>query len=88
MKVRSGFDNRYIKFLIQNIEKTPKGILLTPKEKEIISFVCEGLSNKEIAHRLNISESTIKAHLHRIFKKLNIQSRTQLVSIFLETNHL
>ncbi len=82
-------DNRYLKHLIQNIEKTsPKGIFLTPKEKEIMSLVCEGLSNKEIADKLKVSEQTVKAHLHRIYKKFGISSRTQLVSIFLETDHL
>lgn len=77
-------DNNYLRHLIHNAEKiNNKRIFVTPKEKEIISFVCEGLSNKEIANKLNISEQTVKAHLHRIFKKFGIQSRTQLIRIFL-----
>lgn len=81
-------DNRYLKHLLRDMEKIPfKEISLTSKEKEIIYFVCEGLANKEIAEKLNISEQTVKAHLHKIFKKLGISSRTQLISIFLETDH-
>ncbi|HAA84346.1 MAG TPA: hypothetical protein DCE01_06155 [Thermodesulfobacterium commune] len=81
-------DNKYLKQLVNNLENLKeKRLPLTPKEKEIISLVCKGLSNKQIADKLNISEQTVKAHLNRIFRKLNVQSRTQLVSIFLEINH-
>jgi DNA-binding NarL/FixJ family response regulator len=79
-------DNKYLKHLLNGMDKvSPKGISLTSKEKDIIFLVCEGLSNKEIADKLNISEQTVKAHLHRIFRKFNISSRTQLINIFLES---
>ncbi|PMP97066.1 MAG: hypothetical protein C0169_04040 [Thermodesulfobacterium geofontis] len=82
-------DNNYLKHLLRNIEKvSSKEISLTHREREIIYFVCQGLSNKEIADKLNISEQTVKAHLHRIFKKFGISSRNQLISIFLETDHI
>jgi len=82
-------DNKYLKRLVYNFENLNiKKFPITPKEKEIISLVCKGLSNKEIAYNLNISEQTVKAHLNRIFRKFNIQSRTQLIRIFLETNSL
>ena len=72
--------------MLHDIDKVSfKGISLTPKEKNIIYLVCEGLSNKEIADKLNISEQTVKAHLHKIFKKFNISSRTQLITIFFES---
>ncbi|MEJ5228067.1 response regulator transcription factor [Thermodesulfovibrio sp.] len=58
------------------------GIKITEKEKEIISLVCEGLSNKEISSKLFVSEQTVKAHLHRIFQKFNIKSRSSLVKIY------
>lgn len=82
-------DNRYLKHLLKNIEKVSfKDFSLTSREKKIVYLVCEGLANKEIADKLNISEQTVKAHLHKIFKKLGVSSRTQLISIFIETNHL
>ena len=51
---------------------------LTKKEIEIIKFVVEGCSNKEIARRLYISEKTVKSHLYHIFKKLKVKRRVQL----------
>jgi two-component system, NarL family, nitrate/nitrite response regulator NarL len=56
---------------------------LTDRERQIIRLVCEGLSNKEIGRRLNITDGTIKVHLHHIFEKLEIGSRTALVSLAL-----
>jgi two-component system, NarL family, nitrate/nitrite response regulator NarL len=52
--------------------------LLTERERQIMRLVSEGLSNKEIARQLNISEGTIKVHLHHIFEKLAIKHRTAL----------
>lgn len=49
------------------------------KEKEIVLLVAEGLKNREIAARLNMSEHTVKTHISLIFKKANVSSRTQLV---------
>lgn len=54
--------------------------ILTPREREIVSNVAEGLSNKAIAHRLGVSEGTVKIHLHNIYGKLGVQSRTALLS--------
>jgi len=50
---------------------------LSVRETEIIRLIAEGLSNKEISVRLNLSEKTIKNHISRIFSKLNIYARTQ-----------
>lgn len=52
-------------------------IPLSPRELEILQFVTNGLSNKEIASRLNISQQTVKNHMTSILKKLNVQDRTQ-----------
>ncbi len=52
-------------------------IPLSPREVEILQFVTNGMSNKEIAHRLNISQQTVKNHMTSILKKLNVQDRTQ-----------
>jgi DNA-binding NarL/FixJ family response regulator len=50
---------------------------LTPREREVLGRVAEGLANKEIAARLGISEKTVKAHVTRVLDKLGVQSRTQ-----------
>ena len=52
---------------------------VTPREIEIISLVVSGLSNRQIEDRLFISRHTVKNHLHNIFRKLDINSRMQLV---------
>jgi VCBS repeat-containing protein len=55
--------------------------MLTHREREIARLVCDGLSNKEIAHQLNVSRGTVKVHLHNIFQKLEISNRTVLATI-------
>jgi two-component system, NarL family, nitrate/nitrite response regulator NarL len=54
---------------------------LTEREREITQLVSEGLSNKEIARQLNLSDGTIRAQLHQIYQKLAIQNRTMLVTL-------
>lgn len=54
---------------------------LTRRERQIMRLVSEGLSNKEIGRRLNLSDGTIKVHLHHIFRKLEISSRTLLAAV-------
>ena len=51
---------------------------LTTREEEVVALVAKGLTNRQIAARLVISESTAETHLARIFKKLGLHSRTQL----------
>ena len=53
---------------------------LTARELEVLDLVAEGLSNKLIAHRLTISEHTVKTHVASIFAKLGASSRTEAVS--------
>jgi two-component system nitrate/nitrite response regulator NarL len=55
--------------------------VLTDREREIMRLVSEGLSNKAIARRLNISDGTIKVHLHHIYQKLEINNRTVLAAL-------
>lgn len=52
---------------------------LTPREREVALAVGHGISNKEVAHQLSISERTVKAHLSAIFEKLEVRDRLQLV---------
>ena len=53
--------------------------LLTAREKEIVQLVAQGFRNKEIAGKLFIGEQGIKNHLHKIFSKLAVDSRHQLI---------
>lgn len=53
------------------------GGTLTEREAEILAEVARGLSNKEIAHRLYVSESTVKTRLRSIFGKIDVRTRTQ-----------
>ena len=52
---------------------------LTMKEKEVLSLVSQGFSNKEIAEKMFVREVTVKTHLNSIFKKLKVTNRTQAV---------
>jgi len=53
--------------------------LLTPREEQLVALVAEGLGNRQIAIELNLSEHTIKKYLSRIFEKLGISTRVELV---------
>ncbi|MEH2516348.1 VCBS repeat-containing protein [Bradyrhizobium sp. AZCC 1610] len=55
--------------------------VLTDREREIMRLVSEGLSNKAVARRLNVSQGTIKVHLHHIYQKLEINNRTVLAAL-------
>jgi len=54
---------------------------LTAREVEVLALIAEGLANKGIAARLNISEHTVKFHVNAIFGKLGAQSRTEAVTL-------
>jgi DNA-binding NarL/FixJ family response regulator len=51
---------------------------LTPREREVYELMCAGLTNPEIARRLFIAPSTVKVHVHHVFDKVGIRSRTAL----------
>lgn len=54
---------------------------ITPRELDILEAVAAGLSNKEIAERLFVSENTVKTHAARLFSKLSARRRTQAVQL-------
>jgi DNA-binding NarL/FixJ family response regulator len=62
-------------------------ITFDPREREILSLVMEGLSNKEIVTRLNLSESAVKAVLQRLFEKVGVRTRAQLVRFAFESGN-
>lgn len=55
---------------------------LTPREREIVGHIVDGLCNKEIAGRMAISQATVKAHLTSVFRKMSVRDRTQLVVLY------
>ena len=61
--------------------RLPGIALLTRREREVAQLVCEGRSNKEIAQNACLSLATVKKHLHSVFRKLQVPSRTRLVAL-------
>jgi len=59
-------------------------INLTERERQVLSYVFEGLANKQIADRLQISETAVKASLQKLFAKTGVRTRSQLVRVALE----
>lgn len=62
-------------------EKQLQRLGITPRELEILEALASGLSNREIAGRLNVSENTVKTHTSRVFDKLSARRRTQAVQL-------
>src|SRR5579871_4620866 len=58
-----------------------KELAITPRELEILGLIAAGLSNREIAGRLFVSENTVKTHSSRLFDKLGAKRRTQAVQL-------
>jgi DNA-binding NarL/FixJ family response regulator len=58
------------------------GIQLTHKQQQVMHYLASGLSNKEIARKLDLSPETIKTHLREIFTRMNVKNRTQAVSLY------
>lgn len=54
---------------------------ITPREYEVLTLIAEGLSTREIAERVFVSENTVKTHASRLFDKLGARRRTQVVQI-------
>jgi two-component system, NarL family, nitrate/nitrite response regulator NarL len=59
-------------------------VKLTERERQVLSFVFEGLANKQIADRLQVSETAVKASLQQLFAKTGVRTRSQLVRVALE----
>jgi DNA-binding CsgD family transcriptional regulator len=66
-------------FVVDDARRERLGI--TPRELEILALIAAGLSNREIAEKLFVSENTVKTHSSRLFDKLSARRRTQAVQI-------
>lgn len=80
-------ENAYLGPLFRTVDRTrasaarPK---LTERDKTVLRLIFQGLSNREIAERLEISEGAVKASLRQVFGKLKVRTRAQLVKVALE----
>jgi two-component system nitrate/nitrite response regulator NarL len=79
-------EEEYFASLYRSVDRTkaPKRRLLTERDKVVLRFIFQGLSNRDIGVRLKISESGVKSSLRQLFDKLGVRTRAQLVKIALE----
>jgi DNA-binding NarL/FixJ family response regulator len=66
------------------VKQSQKGLLLAKREEEAAQLVAEGLTNRDIGERLGLSEHTVSNYLFRIYEKLGISSRVELVLYMLK----
>lgn len=62
-------------------EPRSKGKTLTPRQSEVLSYVAEGMSNKQIAYKMGVSEATVKLHINALLRAVGATNRTQAVII-------
>lgn len=58
--------------------------ILTPRQKEVLQLVCEGLPNKRICQRLNLTEHTVKSHMKSLFSEMGVHNRTECARVAVE----
>lgn len=75
------------KILKNYTTENPHKDYLSPREKEVLKLVVKGLTNKEIARSLNISESTVKNHLTSTMEKFHVNNRVEAAIHFLENDN-
>lgn len=78
-------EEKYLKSLLETASRqSERRKKFTERDRQVLRGVFEGLANKEIAERLQISESSVKASLQQLFNKTGVRTRSQLVRIALE----
>lgn len=65
--------------------QVPSNVELTPTELKVIQLVAQGLANREIAEKLNVSQRTIESHVSNMLNKTNLHNRTELARWAIET---
>ena len=80
------YDSELLQYTIHN-EKTNNGIDLTNREKCVLNYVCKGLSNKDIANELRVTDYTIKKHVSNILSKLHLRNRQDII-LYEQDNHI
>jgi DNA-binding NarL/FixJ family response regulator len=71
------------RWLLGGASQAPEPTQLTSREREIVELVCEGLTNAQIAHRLRVSDNTVKFHLQNLYLKLGVRNRTEAAAWYL-----
>jgi two-component system, NarL family, nitrate/nitrite response regulator NarL len=86
MSGNSPMDHLSARAVASQVDARDSGVrrALTPRECDVLRGVCEGLSNKEIADRLGLSENTVKSFLQQLFSKTGVRTRAQLVAVAIE----
>ncbi|HTR26962.1 MAG TPA: response regulator transcription factor [Terriglobales bacterium] len=80
-------NNQQMSYVMDSLAEVPTlrvvssngDLLLTPREEQVVALVADGLSNRDVAEELGLSEHTVKKYLLRIFDKLGVSSRVELV---------
>jgi DNA-binding NarL/FixJ family response regulator len=67
--------------VIRGVQPGPSPVALTERERGVIRLIAHGYSNCEIARELGLSESTVKTHVSRMLRKLQLRRRTQLAVV-------
>ena len=80
------YDSELLQYTIHN-EKTNNEIDLTNREKCVLNYVCKGLSNKDIANELKVTDYTIKKHVSNILSKLHLRSSQDII-LYAQDNHI
>lgn len=68
--------------------KLKEAVRMTKREKEVIGLLSEGMSNKEIGHRIHVSIYTVKSHIHNIMEKLALHTRLEIANYSYTTETL
>jgi two-component system nitrate/nitrite response regulator NarL len=79
-------EKKYLGPLFRSVDRShpATGPKLTNRDRTVLRFILQGLTNREIAERLEVSESAVKASLRQVFSKLEVRTRAQLVKVALE----
>lgn len=88
-KVMAGeacIEDEYLAALFQSVDRASSGMhpKFTERDRVVVQHVLQGLTNRDIAEQLGISEAAVKASLRQLFEKLSVHTRAQLVKVALE----
>ena len=90
-----GISEEVVRYALQHVEEPGRGKAgeagarcMSAKAMEVLGLAAQGLSNKQVGARLNISEATVKGYFGEIFQCLNVRSRTEAVFVSLKSGLL